>query len=110
MASWGSNLNATGGHVNTGRIANWGGVGGDYAGLVKRVGAPVVQRIVCAFFGFQLLTGYFGEVIAAEQISQAAGTGTRFATVMRIRGEVTVSAGDTAPPRTLRQGDPLFVG
>lgn len=34
----------------------------------------------------------------------------RYATVVRIRGEVTASAGDTAPGRELREGSYVFVG
>jgi hypothetical protein len=49
---------------------------------------------------------------AAEPAAAAAETGKRFATVWRVRGEVTASApdGKAGNGRKLREGDPVYVG
>ena len=47
-------------------------------------------------------------VIAAESAAVAAEPAKRYATVIRIRGDVAASG--AGPERTLREGDPVFVG
>src|SRR4051812_43109508 len=46
--------------------------------------------------------------LAAE--SSAGAPAARFATVERIRGEITAMAGENGPTRKLRENDPVFVG
>lgn len=48
--------------------------------------------------------------VAAEATARPAATSIRFATVSRISGEVTATAGEGGQPRTLRQNDAVFVG
>ena len=51
-----------------------------------------------------------GRAIAAESAPTAASGTARFAIVERIRGEVTATAGQGGPARTLRERDAVFVG
>lgn len=51
-----------------------------------------------------------GAATAAETAAKAGEPATRFASVWRIRGEVTATPGETGPARTLQQGDAVFVG
>ena len=51
-----------------------------------------------------------GTAAAAEPDASAAATTTRFATVTRIRGEITATKGQAGPARTLGEGDVVFVG
>jgi hypothetical protein len=58
-----------------------------------------------------LATGFrLGNAAAAESATKASESTTRFASVWRIHGEITATAGVTGPARTLREGDPVFVG
>lgn len=59
-----------------------------------------------------MLAGGFqpGAATAAESAAKAGEPATRFASVWRISGEITATAGETGPARTLRQGDAVFVG
>jgi hypothetical protein len=47
---------------------------------------------------------------AAESAAKAGEPATRFASVSRIRGEVTATVGDSGLARTLRENDVVFVG
>lgn len=47
---------------------------------------------------------------ASESRSAAAEPGKRFATVLRIRGEVVASGGSSGTARQLREGDAVYVG
>lgn len=47
---------------------------------------------------------------AAEPAATSPDSGKRFATVMRVRGEVAASGGSTGKERPLREGDPVYVG
>jgi hypothetical protein len=70
---------------------------------------PGTIRIVFGFLCF--LMGYFLPVHAAAAAETAAATqagGTRYATVFRIRGELTASGGGRE--RKLREGDVVHVG
>ena len=51
-----------------------------------------------------------GVVAAAELAVNAAAPVTRFAHVLRIRGEVTATAGEAGPSRMLSEGAPVFTG
>src|SRR5258706_6130866 len=51
-----------------------------------------------------------GAAIAAESASAAGSGAARFAIVERIRGEVTATAGEDGPTRTLRERDAVYVG
>ena len=51
-----------------------------------------------------------GAAAAAEAAAKAGEPATRFASVWRIRGVVTATAGDTGPARTLRENDVVFAG
>ena len=59
-----------------------------------------------------MLVGDFqpSAALAAESAEKAGDTATRFATVDRIRGEITAMAGETGLTRTLRPNDVVFVG
>jgi hypothetical protein len=58
-----------------------------------------------------LLAGFVsGACVAAESTPKAGESTTRFATVGRIHGEVTATAGENGATRSLRQNDPVFVG
>ena len=71
---------------------------------------PGTIRIVFGFLCF--LMGYFQPVHAATAAEAAAAAsqagGTRYATVFRIRGELTASGGGRE--RKLREGDVVYVG
>ena len=54
--------------------------------------------------------GSYSGAAAAADLAANASESTRFATVWRIRGEITATAGVKGPARTLREGDPVFVG
>jgi hypothetical protein len=47
---------------------------------------------------------------AAEPAAAGADTGKRFATVLRVHGEVAASGGSAGKERQLREGDPVYVG
>lgn len=47
---------------------------------------------------------------ATESVSSAQVVGNRYATVWRIRGDVSVSGGDSTKVRKLREGDLIYVG
>ena len=51
-----------------------------------------------------------GHAAATESAIPAAQAGKRFATVLRVRGEVTASGGSTGRERQLREGDAVYVG
>ena len=54
------------------------------------------------------LPGY--PAAAAEPAAAAAETGKRFATVLRVHGEVAAYGGSTGKERQLREGDAVYVG
>ncbi|MDP2808726.1 MAG: hypothetical protein Q8O34_01105 [Rhodocyclaceae bacterium] len=47
---------------------------------------------------------------SAAESTAAPETGKRFATVLRVRGEVAASGGSSGKERQLREGDPVYVG
>lgn len=70
---------------------------------VSIVGALLAS---CAF-----VAGFILAVVPrAHAQASAATTATPFATVVRIRGEVTATEGQSGRSRTLQAGDPVYVG
>lgn len=68
-------------------------------------GAATVLLYCVLALGFQP-----GTSIAAEPASAANSPATRFATVQRVRGEVTATSGSSGATRMLRENDAVFVG
>lgn len=65
--------------------------------------------VIVGIFGiFCLLPG--GGALASEAKAADPDAGKRFASVWRVRGEVSASRGAQGSERTLREGDPVFVG
>jgi hypothetical protein len=61
--------------------------------------------------GLVLVAGFNLAVVpTAHAQASTATTATPYATVVRIRGEVTATAGQIGPSRTLQAGDPVYVG
>jgi hypothetical protein len=75
------------------------------------IGCKNCFSIVSGFFLCCLLAAFVqpGAAAAAETASPQMPP-ARFATVWRISGEVTATAGETGPTRILRQNDMIFVG
>ena len=63
--------------------------------------------VVCMLLGAALP---IHSASAAETTTANPDLGKRFATVLRVRGEVVASGGSTGKERTLREGDPVYVG
>jgi hypothetical protein len=86
---------------------------GDRAGQLNRalVAALILSRFNhVALIGLLALNLTSPVASGAEFAQSARERPARFATVWRIRGEVTTTIGETSSARALRAGDPVFVG
>ena len=72
------------------------------AGLIR-----FAAGIVCMLMGIAMP---IQAASAAEATGANPDAGKRFATVLRVRGEVVASGGSTGKERTLREGDAVYVG
>ena len=62
--------------------------------------------LLCCMLG----GGFRPGVVAAAELGASAAAPTRFAHVLRIRGEVTATVGEAGPSRMLSEGAPVFTG
>lgn len=76
-----------------------------------RLGAIAGSLGLCLFFiGGSLPSHAAPTSAAAAAAVPAPATGTRFATVWRLRGDVTAAQNNGGNLRKLREGDPVYVG
>lgn len=80
----------------------------DYSLSRARIDAFTASLGVFCILMASLLPSY--SAIAAESMAASPETVKQFATVWRIRGDVTASAGSTNIERKLHEGDPVYVG
>ena len=73
-----------------------------------RQGAIAIGMAVFCILMGNSLPGY--SATAAEPAATATDTGKRFATVLRVRGEVVASGGTSGKERKLSENDPVYVG
>jgi hypothetical protein len=74
-----------------------------------RLGAIAGSLGLCFFLMGSSLPAYAAPASGAEAAA-ASASGKRFATVWRMRGEISAVRGDGSNARKLREGDPVFVG
>jgi hypothetical protein len=75
------------------------------------VSQPVPAWLAALAWAILFALGIAGEdALGASTAQTARESATRFAAIWRIRGEITATGGDTGQQRTLRTGDPVFVG
>lgn len=69
-----------------------------------------VGKLATGIFFILMGTALPIQSASAAETAANSDTGKRFATVLRVRGEVIASGGSTGKERTLREGDAVYVG